>query len=215
MSTKYDFIFFDVANTLLHKPSLFEKLSEAFERHNYNYELSEIRNKHKLLSEVIKFPDKTSLEFYTFFNAELCMSLGAIPSESLLHDMFSNCSYLPWEPFDDVVALNKLEIPIGIISNWDEKLKSMLSSKINIEFDPIIGSNYEGVCKPDIRIFENAWNKLGKDKKKILYVGDSIKLDMLPALEIGWDVCLIDRDNLFSNFPFRTDSLMNLKTKLL
>lgn len=212
MKKKYDYIFFDVANTLLHKPDLFDRILEAFAENGNQINLKHLIHNHKLLSEVIKFPDKTSREFYNNFNKELCLSLGVLPSEKRLNDIFERCSYLPWKPFSDVAVINELtSTPIGIISNWDDKLKTVLGDKVQVEFDPIIGSNYEGVSKPDLRIFENAWNEIGKENKNILFIGDSIKLDMMPAISIGWDVRLIDRDKIFDNFPYRIDRLTDLK----
>lgn len=205
-----DYIFFDVANTLLHKPELWIKIQDAFTLNGYDIPQEEIFSKHKFLSEVIKFPDTTSAEFYQNFNTELCLSLGIIPSDKLLSDIFSNCTYLKWEPFSDVSALANIDVPIGIISNWDSSLKEKLSSHVNIDFQHIIGSKDSGFSKPDKRIFDKAWELIGRDKKNILYVGDSLKLDMTPALEIGWQVRLIDRHNLYSNFEYKISSLTEI-----
>ena len=43
--------------------------------------------------------------------------------------------------------------------------------------------------------------------QEILYIGDSVKLDMEPAIKIGFNVCLIDRDNYFDGFNPRISNL--------
>jgi len=46
---------------------------------------------------------------------------------------------------------------------------------------------------------------------RILYVGDSLKLDIIPAQAIGIDAWLIDRDKNFTHFNKRIDSLKDLE----
>ena len=63
----YKYIYFDVANTLLHKPELFTKINHVLVQHGYEVEINYLKKVHKLLSETITFPDKTSKDFYHEF----------------------------------------------------------------------------------------------------------------------------------------------------
>ena len=117
----------------------------------------------------------------------------------MLDDVFTACTYLPWKPFKDTEALNELQDSIGIISNWDTSLPDKLKSFFTIEFSPIIGSEKIKICKPDPRIFEFAINEVGFKPEEIVFVGDSLKLDIEPALSMGIDAILVDR---YNDYPY-------------
>src|SRR3954471_5882027 len=96
---QYKYILFDAANTLIHKPAVWEKMPAVLERHGITIAIDKLKYNHKLLSEIIDFPDRTSCEFYTEFNRQLLLSLGIIPTPALLDELFSACKGLPWEKF--------------------------------------------------------------------------------------------------------------------
>lgn len=193
----YNYIFFDVANTLLHKPQLFTKINQVFVEHGYEIEIQHLKRVHKLLSEAIIFPDKTSKEFYQNFNAELLYAIGILPNPKLLEDIFSVCTYMEWQPFEDTDFIEKITIPTGIISNWDTSLESKLKSYFNCDFFEIYGSQKEGIKKPSLDFYKRAIENLDCSPSQILYVGDSIKLDTEPARKLGIEAILIDRENVF------------------
>ena len=62
------YIFFDVAGTLLGKPSLFKIIQKTLADFDFKVSLEEVKQKHKLLSEVIHFLDRTDEVFYKKFN---------------------------------------------------------------------------------------------------------------------------------------------------
>lgn len=197
---KGTFVFFDVANTLLYKPQVYKQLFAIIEKENVNVQFNDVVVHHKRLSEIIKFPDKTNSEFYSFFNAELLLGLGIEPTEKLLDSLFNACTYLPWERFPDCDFIDQMDLPKGIISNWDVSLKDKIPDFFKTSFEPIIGSQEYGFSKPDPRIFEFAKSKLTSTYDKIIYVGDSIKLDVLPAKNTGFIPILIDRNNIYPYF---------------
>jgi len=194
-------IFFDVANTLLHKPDLFNRIGAVLERHQVGQPVGHLRKTHKWLSEVIKFPDRTSWEFYREFNRELLFSLGIIASDALVEELFNECKYLPWQAFDDTAALKEVNFPMGIISNWDHSLEDKLKESLDMEFDVVIGSQDFGASKPDKSIFQEAIKRSQCAPEDIMYVGDSIKLDIQTALEQGFRAILIDRDDVYPHYP--------------
>ena len=190
-------VFFDVANTLLEKPSLFPQMILAFKKNGHNLQIDELVRKHRFLSEAILFPDKTSKEFYDSFNRELIYALGIIPTRELLDDIFEACTYLPWKPFEDTVFLKDIKLPIGIISNWDNTLEEKLKSHFDLKFTWTLGSQNEGLKKPNPLFYQLILDRTKLHAHEVVFVGDSIKLDIEPAQSLGINAILIDRLDLY------------------
>lgn len=207
------YLLLDVAGTLLHKPDLFAKINETLNRYDYFVSSDTLKYNHKLLSETIKFPDRTDAGFYNDFNSELLYSLGIIPTKELLNAIFESCSYLPWEKFEDTKVLNEIEIPMGIISNFNSSLKEKLDQYFGPIFSDIFVSEEIGISKPATAFYKKALDKININPKDILYIGDSFKLDLKPALELGMNACIIDRDNFYPNNSYTIQSLSELKIR--
>lgn len=208
------YIFFDVAGTLLGKPTLFSNIQEALKDLDHIVDLAEIQNKHKLLSEVIRFPDRTDKGFYDQFNSELLYLLGIVPTEELLGKIFANCTYLPWKEYEDTKVLNEIKLPVGVISNFNSTLKDKLKLFFDVDFQDVLVSEELGVAKPNIEFYQKALDRIGFESNEVLYVGDSIKLDLEPASKIGFNTLIIDRDNFYPNFKNRISNLSEIKKYL-
>jgi putative hydrolase of the HAD superfamily len=208
------YIFFDVSATLLEKPVLFATIQNTLKDNNYYVSLEDIKHKHKLLSEVIHFPDRTDQEFYKTFNSDLLYLLGIVPTTSLLDAVFENCTYLPWEKFEDTSVLTELDLPLGIISNFNTTLKDKLISFFGDIFQDVFVSEELGVAKPSLEFYKRALEKIPFKADEVLYIGDSIKLDMEPAISLGIETLIIDRDNFYPNLEKRISSLNEIKNYL-
>lgn len=208
-------VFFDVAHTLLEKPAIMPALHAALARHGVEVPLPELVARHRLLMEAIVFPDRTSREFYAEFNAALVRAVGALPTTALLDDMFDSCSYQPWVPYADARAIAGLALPRGILSNWDTTLEEKLRTLLGISFDWVLGSEDQRLRKPDPAFFRLACHSTGLPPEQIAFVGDSMRLDIEPALRLGFRTILLDRDNLFPHSPLaRVTSLAQLESHL-
>jgi HAD superfamily hydrolase (TIGR01509 family) len=208
-------IFFDAANTLIHKPVLWVRLDAVFKKHGFNVEPSTLRRTHKLLSEEIKFPDRTSKEFYSSFNARLLRSLGLPDEENMLSDIFDACTYLPWVKFDDTAFLSTIKSQdLNIISNFNSSLKQTIEKEFGSIFKNIFISEDHKLSKPDPGFYRMAVEKAGVVAEECLYIGDSIKLDVEPSLSIGMKALLIDRDEVYPEFQKRIVSLEQLTQHL-
>lgn len=208
-------IFFDVANTLLYKPAVYEKITEVLSEHGFDVDRDELLYKHKLISDLVEFPDQTNEQFYLQFNAQLLLSMGIEATPDLILELFKKCTYLAWEPFGDTEALHSLGVPCGIISNWDLNLRSRLTTHLNTPFTWVLGSMENGFRKPDQRLFLKITEQTGFEPEEILVIGDSIRLDIIPAVKLGMRGILIDRINLFPNTQFeRIKSLHDLQAIL-
>ncbi len=196
------FIYFDVANTLLHKPKLWANMHDVLLDHGYNINVDQLEKRHKILSEVIDFPIKTSREFYRHFNQQFLMSFGVVANDELLDKIYSACSGLSWKPFSDTHILNDIKAPKGILSNWDTSLRKKIKSYFDLEFEQFAISGELNVSKPNLEIFNIARQLLPHlSCEEIVFVGDSIKLDTLPGQKAGMRTILIDRLNLYEGYP--------------
>lgn len=208
-------IFFDVAHTLLEKPTVMPALHLAMARHGIAIPMPELLARHRLLMEAIVFPDRTSRDFYADFNAALVRSVGGIPTGALLEEMFTSCSYQPWVPYADAHAIERLAMPRGILSNWDSTLKHKLRTLLGVEFNWVLGSEEQRARKPDSDFFRLMLECTGLAPQQVAYVGDSMRLDIEPALRMGFHAILLDRDNLFPHSPLaRVSSLEQLELHL-
>lgn len=203
-------LLFDAANTLIHKPQLFDKASNVLRKHGFAVDNSVLRQRHRLVSEFITFPDRTDKEFYSRFNSEWLYALGIIPQQQVLQDLFEACSYLPWEKFEDTEILSKIELPKSVLSNFKGSLAGMMDEMFPSVFTHVVVSENESFRKPDTRFYELAIEKLKLEPQEIIYVGDSLKLDMEPAQSLGMRAYLIDRNGDFPNFKNRLSSLDEL-----
>ena len=200
-------LLFDAANTLIHKPQLFTKAKDVFEKFGIHTDINELKAKHKIVSELILFPDRTNKEFYSQFNREWLYSLGILPKEELLTDLFEACSYLPWEKFNDTDILKDLSIKKAILSNFNEGLDALISKHFPNIFSKLIVSETERIRKPDVKFYERAVEVLDVNPEEIIYIGDSMKLDIEPALKVGMKPYLIDRNN---DYPFSSYTISSL-----
>ena len=209
------YLLFDAANTLIHKPNLWERILKVLQDNGYKINETELKLKHKLLSEIINFPDTTSRGFYEEFNSELLMALGIIPDENLLKELFEACSYLPWKAFDDCEEIKKLDIKKAVVSNFNSSLQEKLEGLIgeNI-FNEYIVSEKENLRKPSLEFYVRALEKLNAKASEIIYIGDSLKLDVIPAKKLGIKALLIDRDNIYPSAKDRITNFSEIKNYL-
>ena len=191
------FLLFDAANTLINKPSFYDIFLDVLNKYDYRIDKNRFQNIHKFLSEAVDFPDKTSKEFYSKFNSELLYALGILPKETLLNDLFNACSYLPWDKYEDTKYLKNIPLKKVIISNFHKGLSKIIENLFDDLFFKIIISEEESLRKPDIRFFEKAIKNLNVKPNEIIYIGDSVKLDIKPAIELGIKAILIDRINFY------------------
>lgn len=207
------YVLFDVANTLLHKPLLWEQIDAVLRNEGHVIPLQRLQYVHKITSETLVFPDTTSEAFYTTFNTYFLNNLGIVAERPLLETLFQKCKNLPWESFADVSILRDIRVKTGILSNFNSGLRSLLEETIpNATFSDLFISEEMDVRKPDLTFYQQAVARLNIPAAHILYVGDSVRLDLAPALEVGMQVKLIDRSEFFVPTAYRITSLKELLT---
>jgi putative hydrolase of the HAD superfamily len=103
-----------------------------------------------------------------------------------------------WKFYDDVVTvltdLRARGLKIGIVSNWDTRLKA-ISDGLGLTplVDFLVISAEAGVRKPDPRIFRIALERAGVRPEEAIHVGDLPEEDAEGARRAGVRPVLIDR----------------------
>lgn len=96
----------------------------------------------------------------------------------------------PWRVFPDVrpllERLRRRGLRLGVISNWDERLRPLLGRLgLGAAFDVILVSAEQGWRKPDTRLFLEAARRLGVRLRQLLHVGDHPREDVEGAVRAG------------------------------
>ena len=103
-----------------------------------------------------------------------------------------------WRIHSDVVevleALRERGVRLGLISNWDDRLRPLLT-RLDLArwFEVIVISCEAGWVKPDRRIFETAAHAFWLQPGAILHVGDCLSEDVAGARAAGFRALLLDR----------------------
>ena len=98
------------------------------------------------------------------------------------------------ETLDVLHELKNRQLKLGIISNFDSRIYTVLESlHIRSFFDAVVLSSETGYSKPDRKIFEAAIQAIGLPPSEILFVGDSPKDDVEAGIQAGLTSVLIDR----------------------
>lgn len=120
-----------------------------------------------------------------------------------------------WRIADGSVKLidhfRKLNITVGIISNFDPRLYDILQSlKLDKSFDFIVTSYETGYSKPDKKIFKKAL-KMCKNRVKplqALHIGDDIHNDYEGAKAAGWQAVIVNPNVIFET-PLESQRVFN------
>jgi len=135
-----------------------------------------------------------------FNSLEVLRALGSRQGICLSEEDWRCLTWLWYEPLSATVqvepdlretfaALQQKEIKLGVISNTfvhssalDRHLELL---NVKDFFQVRLYSYQFEFRKPDLRIFQEGARQIGEDCANIMYVGDRIDKDMLPALELG------------------------------
>lgn len=145
-------------------------------------------------------PEWEEIVFQTFK-----IAVGERISTELFQAIYSkfedpNC----WKVNQKLLALLpalKQRYKLGLISNWDSRLRPLLQGLgVASYFDCIVVSCEVGATKPSRRIFDFATEKLGVPAASILHVGDSQIEDCEGAIAAGYQAFHF-QDETFEGLP--------------
>jgi putative hydrolase of the HAD superfamily len=217
---RYDAVFFDVGNTLLHPhPSVGHVCEEILRRSGRIHSLDQIEALLPLVDDYYEDRYRTDDTFWTCderaaeiwvgMYSVLCRHLG-IPDEEAaglaleVYDAFGDASR--WKAYADVApALERLRaagVKTGVISNWDTRLEGILAGLgLGSRLDVVVSSAVVGLHKPDPRIFELACAQVGVRPCDCAHVGDHFYSDVIGARAAGMTPVLIDRHDCGTKAP--------------
>ncbi|MBI4659633.1 MAG: HAD-IA family hydrolase [Verrucomicrobia bacterium] len=109
-----------------------------------------------------------------------------------------------WRIYDDVLpALHQLRarnIRLGVVSNWDERLRPLLGKlKLQDLFEVIVVSGEVGLHKPHPAVFRSALEQLGWPGHAVLHVGDRVIEDVQGAEQAGLRAVRLNRHAIISD----------------
>jgi putative hydrolase of the HAD superfamily len=134
-----------------------------------------------------------------------------------LYDLFARAEC--WRLFDDTVPvlreLKAKEFRLGIISNWDHRLYSIVEQLgLSSYFEQVTASSAIGTAKPGKRIFEAALESMKTCAADSLHIGDSLEDDYHGASRAGIKAVLLNRQRKAYNGVVQIDSLRQLPSLL-
>ena len=104
-----------------------------------------------------------------------------------------------WRIYSDVesafAALAGRGLKLGVVSNWDGRLRPLLITLgLARNFETIVVSCEVSASKPAPAIFQKAAEQLHTPPDTILHVGDSFEMDVAGARAAGFTALQIERN---------------------
>lgn len=110
----------------------------------------------------------------------------------------------------------KTSYELGIVSNFTGNLELILAECdcLNL-FNFVLDSYHVGFSKPDLRIFQIALKKTNQKAENVLFVGDNLERDILPAKTLGMKTCWLIRHGTKNSSGHRPSDIDLKITSLL
>jgi putative hydrolase of the HAD superfamily len=192
---------FDVGGTLIKPwPSVGHVYAEVAARHGCKVSPESLNARFAQAWRGLKNFNHTRREWAALVDETFAGLLKAPPSETFFPELYDRFAQPDaWHIFDDVLptldALAARGIDLGIISNWDERLRPLLEQlELSMHFEAILISGEVGFPKPSPVIFEHASRLLGLAPEFILHVGDSRGQDAEGAAAAGFQTRWLVRE---------------------
>ena len=192
---------FDVGGTLIQPwPSVGHVYAAAAARHGHPNILPEILNRQfAAVWQSKRSFDHSRSAWFEVVEKTFAGALDKSSVQNLFDELYA-CFGAPeaWQVFEEVhptlELLRSRELKLGIISNWDERLRPLLARlQLTRYFAAIIISVEAGFAKPSEKIFQRATAALGLVPGSILHIGDSFSEDVAGARAAGLQGLLLDR----------------------
>jgi len=210
-------VFFDAGGTLFRPyPSVGEVYARTAARHGVNVEAARVEKafqdqwhqRNGLTTLAGLSSEKIEREWWYALVRDVFGNLGAFKDFDgffqELYDLFARAEC--WRLFDDTVpVLKQLQnagFRLGIISNWDHRLFSIVEQLgLTPFFEQVTASSKVGVAKPGKRIFEAALASMGVGAAHSIHVGDSLEDDYFGAQRAGMKAVFLDRHRKHASPP--------------
>jgi FMN phosphatase YigB (HAD superfamily) len=212
MSNQYDFVIFDVGQTLLGfvdarpfrrllQETMPERSVSAIEARQFFDRWTAAYHRYNRAIEA-KGRTFTAQSFWRAVITDACQGLPDVDTlvaiiEERVWRGDLNLRGLYGDVRPTLKALQARGMPMGIISNFTVHLETYLRRlRIRHFFRFVIASDIVGIRKPDPAIFRLGVEKAGVPASRILYVGDEPVDDVQGALGAGLSAVLLERDEM-------------------
>lgn len=209
---KYDYIFFDIDDTLLDYYSTEQQvLIKIFKYENQKVSNHTLKNIWKISCDLWeKYDLNNSNNFYvqknyhTLFYQYIFEFMGKLKEQYnfkattiVLKNLFID--YMKYEvcPFDETETILKKLANIStliIASNGLTEIQQKRIEKYKDYFSDVFISESLGIIKPSMIFWDKIFKNLDTQPQNCLMVGDSLNNDISGALIYGMDTCWINRN---------------------
>lgn len=203
-SKNQQWVFMDAGDTFIYGyPTLYDAAQECWQAVNANIDKSELKRVvGKFLQENPRNEYHSQERFEEYIRSLYSYIFNELnfPGD---HQAYNDKLWDDWETarllrlFDDVApALKRLQdagYKLGVITNWDTSFERTLK-RLNADhfFDVVVISCIEHMAKPDLRIFECAFQRANTSPQSCWYIGDHIEYDIKPSLQLGMKTIHVD-----------------------
>jgi dihydrofolate synthase/folylpolyglutamate synthase len=191
---------FDVGGTLIEPwPSVGRVYAQIAARHGIHVAADQLNRQFVAAWKAKKNFGYSMSDWSDLVNESFAGLTQAPPDDALFSELYGHfATAVPWRVFDDVVPclqrLKRRGLKLGVISNWDERLRPLLRAlEMDHYFDTVVVSGEVGRHKPDANVFDIASMQLGTPPESILHVGDSVAEDFEGARKAGLRAILLRR----------------------
>ena len=195
-------VFFDVGGTILRvQPSVGEVYARAASDHGHRVDASTLdeRFRHAWQESLVRSrarghrcSDQTLRDsWFRIVSRTFDDSVPASELPALFDDIYERfVSPHAWTVVpgarDTFEMLRERGLRLGILSNWDSRLRVTLQRLELLElFDHVVISHEVGFEKPHDTMFRTALRACGEAPELVLHVGDSLEADIFAARERG------------------------------
>ena len=225
-------IIFDVDDTLYDQARSFHQTFRTmFEGRFTDKEIDQIYRVSRKYSEILfdqsEAGEITQFEWQTGRIISACNEFNIpidIEKAVLFHDLYveEQQKIILFDEVEELLeALYKEGKQLAILTNGEEKHQAKKIEQLNltrwIPAENIFISGTHGHAKPKREIFEIMEEKLGLDKTKTVYIGDSFEKDIVGAKQVGWQAIWMNhrRRSLPENVTFKPDQEVYSAKELL
>ena len=201
MNAEIKAVTFDVGGTLIEPwPSVGHVYAEVAERHGLHSAPEDLNQRFRAAWKAKRNFRHSRADWAALVRA----TFGTDACDAFFPEIYERfASAKVWRVFDDVrpalIRLKAQGMKLGVISNWDERLRPILGQlELTSFFDAIVVSHEIGFCKPAPEIFREALRILQLSGQHVLHVGDSETEDVAGASGVGMQTVIRQT----SRFPF-------------
>jgi putative hydrolase of the HAD superfamily len=192
-------IFFDVGGTLIHPwPSVGDIYAKTASRHGISVTPEQAERAFRESWATSKHSGLT-VSRKEWWRELVVRTLGR-EGEVCFDELFAQFARAAaWRVYPDVDdTLHEVRVRglhVGVISNWDERLRPLLDEiGLAPRFDSVTVSCEVGVEKPDAEIFLTALRAAGVNAGEAIHIGDSYGEDVCGAGGVGMRAVLLERE---------------------